>query len=468
MLTRLAFLTLSTLPFLLNAQNTFYQPDEFACLGNKVEMKCYVQAPSSETFSISVPLISFDDSDPYTMNQINFNTVPNRDTSRYNIEQITTGETRIGAKITISSFVAADSDILFGCHGRYYNGTDSEALASGHPPKTPSPPDQTWPVNAELLSVSYDCIAEVSIEYFSTSSDAYIQYYELYINGELSDDRFDLSIGYFKPAHVSFSVVPATTYKISVAAVSCAGTGPVSDVDDSSTFSIPSLVLDSSLDFTLNSLNGLVINWNFQEQSDITIAIEYNLEVDTSFQLDGKSTILNQTLKFSQTSDVTSYTHNLELSVITENEIDLAITVKLGIASECDDRSYAGTAITKSNNDLVLKVAFINNTDCVTVTTQALLATEASKAWVVTAALSVGLLICSVSTVISILVALKESSRRRSAFRKLNYTQLVTANEQAEPLLAREEPTFPVPSAPTYSINTLEQIPSYEMSNVKI
>ena len=455
MLTRLAFLTLYTLPFLLNAQNTFYQPDEFACLGNKVEMKCYVQAPSSETFSISVPLISFDDSDPYTMNQINSNTVPNRDTSRYNIEQITTGETRIGAKITISSFVAADSDILFGCHGRYYNGTDSEALAFGYPPETPSPPSKVLTVDAKVLSVKYYyCYAEVSISFFAAASDVPIQYYEWYTNGKLSDNHLDKSTGTFNPAVVSFVVAPGT-YKISVAAVSCAGTGPVSDVDAFSTLSIPSFELDSSLDFSLDYFNGLVINWNFQQQSGFAINIEYNLKVDTSFQLDGGSTILNQTLKFSQSSDVTSYTHDLELSVITENEIDLAITVKLGIASQCDDRDFAGTAITKSNNDLVSKVAFIN-------------IIPASKAWVAILALAVGLLICSISTVISILVALNESSRRRSAFRRQKYTQLVTANEQGEPLLAREEPTFPVPSAPVYSVNTLEQVPSYEMSGMKI
>ena len=447
MLTRLAFLTLYTLPFLLNAHNTFYQPDEFACAGNKVEMKCYVQAPSSETFSISVPLISFGDSDPYTMNQINSNTVPNRDTSRYNIEQITIGETRIGAKITISSFVAADSDTLFGCHGRYYNGTDSEALASGYPPKTPAPPYRIWSAIVKLLSVSYFCTAEVSINFLASTNDVPIQYYEWYINGELSSDHLDKSTSYFNPAVVSFSVVPATTYKISVAAVSCAGTSPVSDVDGSSTFSIPSFELDSSLDFSLDYFNGLFINWNFQEQSGFAINIEYNLKVDTSFQLDGGSTILNQTLKFPQTSDVTSYTHDLGLSVITENEIDLAITVKLKIASQCYDRDFAGTAITKSNNDLVSKVAFLN-------------IIPASKAWVVIVALSVGLLICSISTVISILVALNESSRRRSAFRRQKHTQLVTANEQGEPLLAREEPTFPALTAPVYSVNTLGQIPN--------
>ena len=445
MLTRLAFLTLFTLPFLLNAQNTFYQPDEFACSGNKVEMKCYVQAPSSETFSISVPLISFDDSDPYTMNQINSNTVPNRDTSRYNIEQITTGETRIGAKITISSFVAADSDILFGCHGRYYNGTDSEALAFGYPPKTPTPPSKILTVNAKLLSVSYYCFAEVSIYYFAATSDVPIQYYELYTNGKLSSDHLDNTTSFFNPADVSLSVVPGT-YKISVAAVSCAGTGPVSDVDGSSTFSIPSFELDSSLDFSLDYFNDLVINWNFKELSDITININYNLKVDTSFELIGESTILNQTLTLYRSSDVTSYTHDLGLSVITENEIDLAITVQLKIDSQCYDRNYAGTAITKSNNDLVSKVAFLN-------------IIPANKAWVAILALAVGLLICSISTVISILVALNESSRRRSAFRRQKYTQLGPANGLGEPLLARE-PTFPVPSTPAYSVNTLGKIPN--------
>ena len=450
-----AFLTLSALPLLLNAQNTFYQPDEFACVGKTVEMKCYIQAPSSEIFSISVPLVSFDGSDPYTMDQINSNNVPNRDTSRYDIEQITTGNTHIGASITISSFEATDSDILFGCHGQYFNGTDTEALASGYPPKTPAPPYKPWTPDVKVISVSYGCFAEISISFIYGSSDAPIQYYKMYVNGELSEDHLDNSTSFFNPALVSFYVVPATTYKISVAAVSCAGTSPVSDIDGGNTFSIPSFDLDSSFYFTLDYFNGLVINWSFQDKSDIAIAIGYNLKVDTSFLINGESYTLNQTQTFSQTSALTSYTHDLGLSVITENEIHLAITVRLGIVSQCYDSTYSGNTITTTDADLVSKVAFVN--------------IPTSKSWVAIVALSLGLLLCSVSNVTSILVAINESFRRRSALRKQNYTQLVPANELGEPLINREVHTFPGPIAPVYSVNTLGHVPSYgEMSGVKM
>ena len=449
MLTRVfAFLTLSALPLLPNAQNTFYQPDEFACVGKKVEMKCYVQTPPSELFSILVPLISFDGSDPYTMDQINSNNVQNRDTSRYDIEQITTWYTRIGASITISSFEATDSDILFGCHGQYFNGTDTEALASGYPPKTPAPPYQPWTPDVKVISVSYGCVVEISINFFPPTSDVPIQYYEMYVNGKLSEDHLDNSTSFFNPALVSFYVVPATTYKISVAAVSCAGTSPISDIADSNTFSIPSFELDSSFYFALDYFNGLVISWSFQEKSDIVIDIRYNLKVDTSFRINGESYILNQTQTFYQTSDLTSYTHDLELSVITENEVHLAITVRLGIVSQCYDSDYSGNTITMSDDDLVSKVAFVN--------------IPLSKSWVVIVALSVGLLLCSVSNVTSILVAINESSRRRSALRRQKYTQLVAMNEQAEPLLNTGVHTFPAPIAPVYSVNTFGQVPSYD------
>ena len=455
MLTRIfAFLTLSALPLLLNAQNTFYQPDEFACVGKKVEMKCYVQ--SSELFSISVPLISFDGSDPYTMDQINSNNVPNRDTSRYDIEQVYSQRlSRIGASITISSFEATDSNILFGCHGQYFNGTDTEALASGYPPKTAAPPYQILTAYAKVISISYGCVAEISIEFFPPASDVPIQYYEMYVNGKLSEDHLDNSTIILDPALVSFYVVPATTYKISVAAVSCAGTAPVSDISDYNTFSIPSFELDSSFYVTLDYFNGLVINWSFQEKSDIAIAIGYNLKVDTSFIINGESYILNQTQTFSQTSALTSYTHDLGLSVITENKVHLAITVRLGIYSQCYDSDYSGNTITTTDADLVSKVAFVN--------------IPTSKSWVAIVALSLGLLLCSVSNVTSIFVAINESSRRRSALRRQNYTHLVSANELGEPLINREVHTFPGPTAPVYSVNTLGHVPSYdEMSGVKM
>lgn len=455
MLTRFfAFLTLSTLPLLLNAQNTFYQPDEFACAGKKVEMKCYVQAPSDETFSISVPLISFDLSDPYTMDQINNNNVPNVDTSRYHVEQITTGNTRIGAKITINSFVATDSDILFGCHGRYYNDSDTDALASGYPPETPVPPTKIYTVHAEVLSVSYFCSAKLKIYFLPSGSDVPIQYYEMYINGKLSDDHLDNKTSYFNSAYVSLSVAPATTYKISVAAVSCAGTAATSDIDDSSTFSIPSFELDSFY-FSLDYFNGLYIDWSFQEKSDIVIAIGYDLKVDTYFQLNSESTIQNQTLTISQGSDLTSYTHDLGLSVITENKVDMAITVKLGISSQCYDSDFAGAVITASD-DVVSRVQLIN--------------IPTSKVWIVVAGLSVGLLLCSVCNVIAILVGINENSRRRSAFRKQTYTQFSGLNEHSEPLL-REEQTIPVPRAGGNYVNTIGQVPTAgyeEMSGMKL
>ena len=382
------------------------------------------------------------------MDQINSNNVQNRDTSRYDIEQITTWYTRIGASITISSFEATDSDILFGCHGQYFNGTDTEALASGYPPKTPAPPCKPWTANVKVISVSYGCVVEISINFFPPTSDVPIQYYEMYVNGKLSEDHLDNSTSFFNPALVSFDVVPATTYRISVAAVSCAGTSPISDIADSNTFSIPSFELDSSFYFALDYFNGLVISWSFQEKSDIVIDIGYNLKVDTSFLINGESYILNQTQTFYQTSDLTSYTHDLELSVITENEVHLAITVRLGIVSQCYDSDYSGNTITMSDDDLVSKVAFVN--------------IPLSKSWVVIVALSVGLLLCSVSNVTSILVAINESSRRRSALRRQKYTQLVAMNEQAEPLLNRGVHTFPAPIAPVYSVNTFGQVPSYD------
>ena len=101
-------------------------------------MVCYIELPPSETFVISIALVSFNGSTPATRSQINiFEITGGVDLSRYsaNTDGLTLSSARPAIRLIIHSYQSSDSDTLIGCHGTFDNGSFSEAIVSDSPMK---------------------------------------------------------------------------------------------------------------------------------------------------------------------------------------------------------------------------------------------------------------------------------------------------------------------------------------------
>ena len=113
-----------------------FSPATPLCLGERVEMVCYIEPPPSKTFAFSVALVSFDGSAPATLAQINDNnTIDGVVLIRYsaNTDGLTISTDRPGIRLIIHSYQSSDSDTLFGCHGTFTDSTVSAARVSGMP-----------------------------------------------------------------------------------------------------------------------------------------------------------------------------------------------------------------------------------------------------------------------------------------------------------------------------------------------
>ncbi|KAI6653682.1 hypothetical protein LOD99_3186 [Oopsacas minuta] len=435
-------LTVCLLPHLLSAENLFIKPDRVSCKGEEIKMSCYIEPPTGEQFSNKVPLISIDNSEPYTKDQINSNTIPHLDTSGYHIEKLSTVSPQIAASITITSFVSKDSAVLFGCHGSYISGTNTEALASGNAPRQAKVPNQIlFDLYVDLISISDWCRALVSIKFLGPpESERAIEYYQVYVDGDLQSANISNDTDYFYPSGFYLDVSPATTYSIGLAAVSCAGAAPKSqdDVD----ISIPSYELDSNLRFELDYFNSLIINWDFTKDHDIPFAIGYSLKVNTAFKTDLESSVLTQTLNFIQSSAETSYSFDFGLSIIGEQSLYLDITVDLGIVSQCHDDKFAGNIITNTQTSIRSHVAPIN--------------IPYKISWIVVVVVSVALAVCTCSNYVSILSLLVMYCEKKRINRRNAYHNLIPEDrtETSAPLLSRMEVQEPTLPAPGYSVNT--------------
>ena len=428
-----AFITLIALSVLTNAQNQFNSPNELACIGQKVEMTCYIQSPTAEDFVGFLPYISFNNSKPYGQDAIDSNSIPGIDTSRYSIQYLAVGLPRLACTIIISSYQPQDGATLFGCHGRYFNGTETIALASGNAPQPVLPPSKISNLYTIVEAITSFCIAEVSISFDPPHSASSIKNYMLYLNGEF-DQTLDPKSSYIT---TYLAVAPATTYKLTIASVNCGGTSEMSEYD---TISIPSYSLDNNLDFSLDYFNNLVIKWSLTlanaEAISIPIPIGYKLKVDTAFTEGELSSILNQSYNFEQTSSNPSYSFDLGLSIIGEKKISLDTIVTLTITSQCDDKGFAGNSATARKTGLKSNVQLIN--------------IPYNISWIVVAALIILSAVCALSNVVLVLYTLNEYSKKRGVRRRNDYLNRVAqeGGETREPLL----------NPPSYTVNTAESL----------
>ena len=112
-----------------------FSPSTPLCVGDVVEMICFVVPPPAEQFDFSVAEISFNGSDAANLNEINNNLVTGVDTSRYtaDVSGLTISSSRPGIRLTISPYQTSDGATNFGCHGVYQSSVPSESLISGYP-----------------------------------------------------------------------------------------------------------------------------------------------------------------------------------------------------------------------------------------------------------------------------------------------------------------------------------------------
>ena len=112
-----------------------FSPSTPLCVGDVVEMICFVVPPTATQFDSSAAAIAFNSSDAANLNDINNNDVTGVDTSRYSadISGLTVSSNRPGIRLTISPYQSSDGAINFSCHGLYVGEVPSESLISGFP-----------------------------------------------------------------------------------------------------------------------------------------------------------------------------------------------------------------------------------------------------------------------------------------------------------------------------------------------
>ena len=99
-------------------------------------MICYIQPPATDTFALTVALVSFNGSEPVTQSQINANSLAvGIDLGRFsaNTDGLTLSKARPGIRLVIDSYLPSDSDTVFGCHGTFDDSSVSNAIVSGSP-----------------------------------------------------------------------------------------------------------------------------------------------------------------------------------------------------------------------------------------------------------------------------------------------------------------------------------------------
>ena len=420
----LAFLTTVAIPVLTNAQNEFNTPTGLWCSGEKAEMTCYIEPPTSEPFfAIFVPQISFNGSQPYSQSEIDSNSIQGIDTSRYKIQYLGAESPRTACTIVISSYLPKDGNTVFGCHGEYYNGTYTTALASGDGPQPVDPPNKVKNLFSYINSIGSYCVASIDISFDHPTSNSPITNYNLYVDGEM-EQKLGIQTNY---PIVYLSVAPGKTYQLSVTADNCGGT---SEMSDQYSISIPSFNLGNTVSLSLDYFNNLVIQWSLSDNviSLNLIPITYRLKIDSSFAYEQTSSILNQTVTFQQYSDETMYSFNLGLSVIGEKEVTLDTIVKLTITSQCG-KEFAGTTVTGRETGLKSTVQLIN--------------IPYNISWIIVAVLIIVSVVCTGSNVVLVLYTMNEYSKKRSSHRRQAYLNLVS-REASQPLL----------NPPSYAVNT--------------
>ena len=108
-------------------------PDVPLCIGEELQMICFVVPPADTSFVVEYALISIDGSTPFTIDIFNAVTsLGGVNTSRYTAD--TTGlnisTSRPGVRITISDYQATDESVVFGCAGVLTDGGSIQNLYS--------------------------------------------------------------------------------------------------------------------------------------------------------------------------------------------------------------------------------------------------------------------------------------------------------------------------------------------------
>ena len=113
-----------------------FSPNSPLCLGEEVEMICYVAAPVSENFGLNVASVSINGSTPLTLIQLNSNSVIDSiDLGRYsaNTDGLTSSQVRAGIRLVIGSYLPLDSYTTFQCYGIFGNVSSFASTLSEMP-----------------------------------------------------------------------------------------------------------------------------------------------------------------------------------------------------------------------------------------------------------------------------------------------------------------------------------------------
>ena len=108
-------------------------PDVPLCIGEELQMICFVVPPAGTSFILDTASISLNGSTFFTVAEFNgLTSVGGVDTSRYTAD--TTGldisTSRPGVRITISDYQATDGSVVFGCAGLLTDGSSIQNLYS--------------------------------------------------------------------------------------------------------------------------------------------------------------------------------------------------------------------------------------------------------------------------------------------------------------------------------------------------
>ena len=113
-----------------------FSPDSAPCVGDRIEMVCFIQAPPSENFSSLIAFVSINGSTAFTQAQLNTNVmIEGIDLSRYsaNIDGLTPSTTLSVIRLIINSYLPLDSETTFMCTTTFINGTEYDSTVSGSP-----------------------------------------------------------------------------------------------------------------------------------------------------------------------------------------------------------------------------------------------------------------------------------------------------------------------------------------------
>ena len=120
---------------LIGNSSISFSPNSLLCIGEEVEMVCFVQ--STEQFVLNTALVSINSSAvAFTLPQLNLDSrVDGIDLSLYsaNIDGLSISTNRPGIRVIIRSYQPSDSSTTFECKGIFPNTSLSAALASGQP-----------------------------------------------------------------------------------------------------------------------------------------------------------------------------------------------------------------------------------------------------------------------------------------------------------------------------------------------